>query len=93
MTTVKSVGYVIWSKEHNGWWRPGRMGYTDCLFEAGRYSKAEAHEIMKKANIMWDGQGMPEEMAVPDWMALECFSPEVRAERYLDARLKNGKYA
>lgn len=69
------------------------MGYTDILFEAGRYSRDEAEKIVKQANIMWDGQGMPEEMMVPDYVMLECFSSETRADRYRDAKRKEGKYA
>lgn len=27
------------------WWNPGRLGYTDNVDKAGRYTKAEADEI------------------------------------------------
>lgn len=42
--------YVIWSFEHDGWWKPGRWGYTPYLQHAGRYVKAEADEIVTRAN-------------------------------------------
>jgi hypothetical protein len=42
--------YVIWSEEHGAWWRPGKRGYTRQLAKAGRYEKAEAEEIVTKAN-------------------------------------------
>lgn len=45
-----SDAWVIWSYEHNAWWRPGRMGYTTLLTEAGRYTADEASEIVHHAN-------------------------------------------
>lgn len=42
--------FVIWSFEHDAWWRPGRMRYTTELDAAGRYSEAEAREIVDNAN-------------------------------------------
>jgi hypothetical protein len=42
--------YLIWSFEHGGWWGPGGMGYTWEFSAAGRYSGAEAREIVLKAN-------------------------------------------
>jgi len=42
--------YVIWSIEHQAWWRAGRMGYAITLAEAGRYGEREAAAIIKKAN-------------------------------------------
>lgn len=35
--------YVIWSHEHDQWWRPDSMGYTPNLHEAGRYTREEAY--------------------------------------------------
>lgn len=43
--------YLIWSIEHTAWWRPGEMGYTLSLAEAGRYSRARAESIVSDANI------------------------------------------
>lgn len=42
--------YVIWSREHDAWWRPGRWGYTTNIKEAGHYSLAEAVSITRHAN-------------------------------------------
>lgn len=50
ITVMPDTRYVIWSFEHNAWWRPGRMGYTQWLVEAGQYSEAEAQEICVQAN-------------------------------------------
>lgn len=42
--------YVIWSFEHDAWWRPARMGYTASFVEAGHYTQAEADRIVANAN-------------------------------------------
>ena len=34
------------------WWKPNRMGYTTDLGEAGFYTKEQAEEICKAANLM-----------------------------------------
>lgn len=44
--------YAIWSIEHNAWWRPGSMGYTDHLSEAGHYGYVEAVRIVDRANLV-----------------------------------------
>jgi hypothetical protein len=38
--------YLIWSYEHNAWWKPNQRGYTKNIAEAGRYTLAEAGEIV-----------------------------------------------
>lgn len=42
--------YLIWSFEHGAWWGPGRWGYTPHVDQAGRYGKAEADDIVDRAN-------------------------------------------
>jgi hypothetical protein len=44
--------FVIWSIEHEAWWRPGWAGYTCKLAEAGRYDQAEADAILARANYV-----------------------------------------
>lgn len=44
--------YVIWSIEHEAWWRPAWLGYTTSLLEAGRYSFAESAKILQRANFV-----------------------------------------
>lgn len=46
-----TTGYVIWSFEHQQWWRANRCGYTEHLDEAGRYTAAEAGHIVANAFI------------------------------------------
>lgn len=41
---------VIWSYEHNGWWKPDSWGYTNDLRRAGRYTLDEAKKILEGAN-------------------------------------------
>jgi len=43
--------YVIWSIEHEAWWKPGRMGYTPTLADAGIYRREEAIAIVLSANL------------------------------------------
>jgi hypothetical protein len=42
--------FLVWSEEHGAWWRPGRMGYTRSIREAGRYSLEDAADICERAN-------------------------------------------
>jgi hypothetical protein len=44
--------YVIWSMEHQAWWRASRFGYVATLAEAGRFSREEAAAIVERANIV-----------------------------------------
>jgi hypothetical protein len=39
---VPSEPWVVWSIEHDAWWRPGERGYTRELLLAGIYTKADA---------------------------------------------------
>ncbi len=41
----------IWSFEHNAWWAPGRSGYAPDEASAGLYSREEATQICRDANI------------------------------------------
>ena len=43
--------WLIWSIEHNGWWKPSYHGYTKLRSEAGIYSYDEALSIVEGANI------------------------------------------
>lgn len=60
--------YLIWSNEHNAWWRPNGNGYTKSIEEAGRYTFERAAEICRDAN--WyrpqESKAAPDESIVPD---------------------------
>lgn len=60
--------YLIWSFEHDAWWRPASIGYTKNRTEAGEYSFKEAMKIVLGANIHFSSQDpdkMPNEAMVP----------------------------
>lgn len=57
-----SGAYLVWSIEHDAWWRPGWQGYTRVIGEAGVYSRHEAERILERANVMKTNECMiPEE--------------------------------
>lgn len=43
--------YLIWSIEHNAWWKEDWDGYTKEKENAGQYNFDEAYGIVKKGNI------------------------------------------
>lgn len=55
--------YLIWSIEHEGWWKPRSMGYTELRSEAGMYTYEEAYRIVESANI--GEHDIPNEAMVP----------------------------
>lgn len=44
--------YVIWSIEHDAWWRADGLGYTFALSKARRYTRNEAEAIVRRANTV-----------------------------------------
>lgn len=38
--------FVIWSHQHQQWWKPDRQGYTSNLLQAGLYTAEEAGDIV-----------------------------------------------
>lgn len=59
----ESLQWLIWSNEHRAWWRPNSMGYTIHRAAAGRYTWAEALDIVEGANSGLDKE--PNEAMVP----------------------------
>lgn len=43
--------YLIWSHEHQLWWRENSRGYTNSIIDAGIYSEDEATLICEKSGI------------------------------------------
>jgi len=64
--------YLIWSNQHRCWWRPNSAGYTSRLDTAGRYSRKEAISIARGRG--WPDKGIPDEIAVREQDALDCFA-------------------
>lgn len=47
---IMKENWLVWSLEHQAWWKPARRGYTALRSEAGRYTFTEAEEIVRMAN-------------------------------------------
>lgn len=58
--------WLIWSMEHKAWWSPGSLGYTKRRGEAGRYTYAEACEIVRNANYAPECREHPNEAMLLD---------------------------
>ena len=53
----KEKEWLIWSEEHDAWWRPDHSGYTVHRESAGLYTFAEAIKICKGANYGCECRG------------------------------------
>lgn len=66
--------YLIWSNEHNSWWKANHQGYTYLVHLAGRYTKEEALQICNGANYGWDvdrSSNIPYELPIEESIAME----------------------
>lgn len=61
--------YLIWSYEHDAWWRPFDSGYTDLTEKAGRYTANEAALIVFSSILL-------DEIAVEEHEAINKGRPE-----------------
>ena len=61
--------WVIWSFEHEGWWKPNGNGYTQDFTEAGKYTFDQADEIIIHAN----SHGQRNEAMLPYSFAKEMY--------------------
>lgn len=61
--------WLIYSREHNAFWRPDSCGYTWDITKAGRYTKRDADE---RCDIRRNNDGGPDEVAIvaPEAIAL-----------------------
>jgi hypothetical protein len=57
--------YWIWSNQQRGWWKSGKLGYTNLLHEAGRYAEPVAREILAQCNLAVAAQDWPNEVLIP----------------------------
>lgn len=64
--------YVIWSFEHQAWWRPGAMGYTGNLEHAGRFDAREAGDIVTNSILA-------EEVAIESRLAELNGAPTIKS--------------
>jgi hypothetical protein len=49
--SVRMRMFLIWSNQHQMWWRPLRRGYTAVIEEAGRYTRDAAEKIVADATL------------------------------------------
>ena len=62
--------WLIWSIEHNGWWKANSSGYTRLVINAGRYNYEAALQIVTGANYaIYNRQGVTPNEAM-------CLAPE-----------------
>jgi hypothetical protein len=58
--------YLIWSFEHEAWWKENGNGYTLNRSDAGEYDADEAEKIVIDANYTFlRGGEIPNEALIP----------------------------
>lgn len=64
----KTAKWLVYSREHNLWWRAERCGYTVDRAKAGRYTQEEAESICETVSrrVLDDIDEGPSEFAVLD---------------------------
>lgn len=70
--TDTSQKYLVWSNEHNAWWRPDYCGYTNHIQAAGRYSREVAVKICTGANYGFARGERPNEIPVLELDAMDA---------------------
>lgn len=73
---MKAEYFLIWSNEHRAWWGPAHRGYTSLADRAGRYTREEAVKICNGANYGWDGDSNPNELPIPESVAMELLQKD-----------------
>jgi hypothetical protein len=58
---TRNDGWLIWSREHDAWWKPNQCGYTTDMMCAGRYHRDDADRI---ARVRRMDDGSPGEVVV-----------------------------
>lgn len=70
MSDNQKPEWLVWSVEHQSWWRPGERGYTPNLHDAGRYTFDHARQICREANDFLSGPNPNETMVHVDDMGV-----------------------
>lgn len=68
---IKGKYWLIWSIEHNAWWRENEQGYCFNTFEAGKYTFKKAYTICNRANFYLSGSENLKEIMVPSQELLD----------------------
>lgn len=58
--------WLIYSREHNAWWRPKAAGYTSDVAQAGRYTKADAYAHSRIRDTLHDGSAPEVPVIAPE---------------------------
>ncbi len=80
--------WLVWSIEHNAWWKEGQNGYSENRYEAGRYTFEEALNIVSKANE-FRRELVPNEAMIRD-ESMCCKAPMVAGGLQCEACGSNG---
>lgn len=56
--------WLVWSLKHGAWWGPNQAKYFTAKTLAGRYSFAEASDIVRRSNS--HGQDIPSSAMIED---------------------------
>lgn len=51
LTSQSVTWFLVWSNQHQMWWRGGQSGYTPFIEEAGRYPRELAERIVSAATL------------------------------------------
>jgi hypothetical protein len=71
--------WLIYSREHNAFWRADRAGYTGVLATAGRYTRADAEANCRMRDPQPDGSPSEILLAAPEAIAaLEAENEKLR---------------
>lgn len=52
-TVTDELTHLIWNTDHGAWWRPGGVGYSVRIEEAGRFTHRQALEECCRALVGW----------------------------------------
>lgn len=79
---IEEAHWLIYSREHNAWWRPKSAGYTTDSQQAGRYRYVDAKKRCTARDPQRDGS--PSEVMIP---APESFIDLARRAERAEAAL------
>lgn len=69
---AEPADWLVWSNEHDAWWRPKAEGYTTQVEHAGRFTKAEAEDHCNTRSFTACGKPSEEMVHVSDYRVSGC---------------------
>lgn len=81
MEILKDTKWLIWSIEHDAWWRHNSQGYTNILSGAGVYSYEQAVKIVTRADfgLTCNNAGSNTHMNTPE-EAMILLTPQIEKQ-------------